>query len=446
MSKNTDKSTTNSENVVQFINESQVIEELGEATASTLFNPLVTWAKFVLTDDMPNGNRERVSVAEFDNIIKSGTHMPVKMAEGKIGQGHDNSKPLGVIAHIKKDIIEGRNVLVALAALWNDERESDISHLKQLMQNKEDINISWELKYGKRVQAEAGISDLLNVVMKAATIVARPAYQGRTRFLAIASAEDWSEDFITNLPDSSFLYLGDGQGKDLEGRTEPLERKFAYRYEDGTASVTRLNQIIEEEIPNSNLSSKTKKVILSAAKAVLKGVDNDGEVLLSENKQTEERTVDIEQLTQKLAEVEGKLAVALSQLQEKEEVLVSTKASIDTLAGEKTVLETEVTELREFKGTVEAEKAKTEKLGRIKSKFAEAGLSKDEQYFTDNEGLLIGLDENALNFMVQELSAFSKQDASASTRGTKIPNIPGSQGKTSDISELVKALKENKAK
>ena len=81
-------------NVVELLNDEEVKSEMGEAFASFMLNPTVTWAKFILTDDRKNANGERVPKEEFHNLLRTGVHMPVKMALGEISQGHPDTKPL----------------------------------------------------------------------------------------------------------------------------------------------------------------------------------------------------------------------------------------------------------------------------------------------------------------------------------------------------------------
>lgn len=333
---------------IKLLSDNEVTALIGEAEASVMLNPTVSWAKFVLTDDLPNGNKQRIPADEFDNIIKSGLHMPLKMAEGGIEDGHKFSKPLGVITHLRRIVEDGVNKVIALAALWNTERQADITRIKSLVEDGEEINVSWELAYGRSVANEGGIEDLRDVVLNAATIVAKPAYQGRTRFLAVAE-------------------------EDKEDKTEEVN--------------------VEE----------------------------------------------LERIKQELAELKAKYDAAVAQLQEKETALAS-------VAEEKKGLETELTSLREFKSNLEAEEAKAAKLVAIKTKFSEAGLTKDETYFAENEAMLLGLDEPALDFMVQELAAFSKNAEASSRSNPRIPNIPGEVGEDNSVKEMVKALRERKAK
>lgn len=454
MEENIDKTTTNSENVVLLDKDSEIREFLGDDSASILENPKVSWAKFVLTDDLPNGNRRRIPESEFDNIIKSGTFMPVKMAEGEIKPGHNDSKPIGVITNLKKVVEDGVNKIVALAALWSFERPEDVRLLKELHDADKPIDVSWELSFGDVQASEGGVVDYLDIVLKAATIVTRPAYKGRTRFLAFAAkSKNWSDLYIKNLPDSSFLVIEAGGELDSEGKTSPRElRHFPIKDEAGLINRNRLD-LTMEEIAQSNLSQNTLKVARKAVKAIVDRVDAGASLeeisftpYLSENTKMEDvKLENLEELNQQLQEAKTKLEAALAQLKEKEEAVATATASLESLTEEKGNLESELTSLREFKTQVESETAKAEKLLAIKAKFAEAKLDKDEEYFTEHEATLLNLSDSDLEFMIQELSAFSKESAEASLKNVNIPNLTNSNITAPSVSEIVTALRNRKA-
>ncbi len=190
----TDKSTKTSAKIVdmvQLIDENEVQSIMGEAFASFMLNPTVTWAKFILTDDGKNANGERIPKSEFQNLIVSGIHMPVKMAIGEISPGHPGTKPLGTITHLKEVATEnGGTAIVALAALWGQERPADIEFIKQRFAEKKSVDVSWEVLYEDATfNPETESMDLFGTVLRAATIVGNPAYEGRTTFLSIAATK-----------------------------------------------------------------------------------------------------------------------------------------------------------------------------------------------------------------------------------------------------------------
>lgn len=181
----------NSVNVVQFISEDEVKTELGESFASYMLNPIITWAKFILTDDRKNANGERVPESEFPNLLKTGIHMPVKMANGEISAGHPGTKPLGTITHLKVEKgMDGSSAIVAIAALWAQERPADVEFIKARFAEKQPVDVSWEILYEDATfNHETQSMDLNGTILRAATIVGNPAYQGRTPFLSIAATK-----------------------------------------------------------------------------------------------------------------------------------------------------------------------------------------------------------------------------------------------------------------
>lgn len=434
------KVSRNSGNQLQWISENEYPEEIKEAKAELTLNPHVRWAKFILTDDRPNGNNERVPLSEFDNLISTGVHMPIKMAEGKIAPGHDNATPIGVITNLKKEFVDGVNRIVGLAAMWLSERTSDIEYLKSRIDGGDPVDLSWELGASDKVLAPDGVWDWVGLHMKATTVVGNPAYQGRTRIIAMAAKND--DD---NLPDSAFLYVESGGEKDSEGRTTPRSlRHFPVKDDKGLYVQSKLEEVLAEakasQLPESVLGS-----VVSTATALLAKIEDGtsleeiGQAEIAapqENIVTEELTVELEA---RVKELEDKLAAAETSLKEKDDII----ASLNT---EKTAMASELEGLRTFKSEFDAEVAKAEKMESIKTKFAEAKLNKPSEYFSDNAEKLLKLDEASLDFMVQEFVAFSKLDAQASLEDeNKLPHFT-LEGGDIDVHEIAKALRERKSK
>lgn len=429
-------------NELKFIPTNELPDDILDAEASLMLNPYVRWAKFIMTDDQPNGNNERTPVEEFDNIIQSGIHMPIKMVEGKI-EGHPLATPIGVITHLKKEFVDGVNKIVGLAAFWLKERPSDVSYIKELIDEGEDVNLSWELGAQDRVLAPDGVYDWRGISVQATTVVKTPAYQGRTRIIAMAAkkkvenpVDKWSKEYVDNLPNSNFLYVGrDGS------------RLFPVKDDKGLYDEGKLRESLEEmgksNLPTPILRSLKATVTTLLGRinggASLEEISGDGSVPL-ENNFTEDDTVELEELKKRVAELEAELATAKASLQEKEDA----KAALEA---EKSGMETELAELRAFKKEIDDEVAKAEKLDGIKAKFAEAKLEKEDAYFTDNSEKLLNLDEAALDFMIQELSAFSAQASQKpeieKEEEIKVPNFSNEDG-VLDIHAIVNALKERK--
>lgn len=311
----------------------------GEAFASIVLNPTLRWMKFILTDDKPNGNKQRVPQEEFPNIIQTGKHMPIKMAEGEIADGHENARPIGVITNLK----QVKNRIEGLAALWSRERPEDIEYVLEQFESGSPPQISYEMPYTDSNYTEAGIEELGGVVLSAATFVKFPAYEGRTPVIAMASKEDAGES-DTNLEET---------------------------------------KVMDE----------------------------------------------LEKLQGQLDEANDKIKELETQLAEKSDAEAS--------------LNEEVTELREYKAEQERVAAEVEKLDAIEAKFSEAGIEKDDEYFTENKEMLLNLDETAIDFMVQEMVSFAKKQEDNKPdldNDDDIPPMTGDRSTPKDIKELAKAL------
>jgi len=295
-----------------------------EAFASVSLNPRYQWAKIVVTDDQPNVNKQKVPIEEFENLIKTGILSPIKMEYGKIA-GHEEAvaKPIGVISQM----VQESNKLIALAALWKREREEDITVLKKMYTDGTPPQVSWEISYAESEIDDDGVETLKGTILNGLAIVSRPAYAGRTPFVAMSS----------------------------------------------------------------------------------------------DNNEEETQVEELEQAKAKVAELETALSEKVVELEKKEE---------------------ELTALKEFKAEVEDKEAKAEKMKNILKKFEDAGISKEDTYFEENKEKLLGMSEELLDFMIQELVAFSENHAEASTKN-KIPNVPATSFNLSDPKELARALRES---
>lgn len=433
--KNNDKKDTNTQDVLQLLNKEDAEKQFGEAIASAVAtDQIITWAKFILTDDKPNGNKQRIPLEEFNNIIKTGIYKPVKMALGEIKDGHDDARPLGVITNLTK---EG-NKIVALAALWDHERTDDVENIKDMVNNGKPVNVSWEILYGNSVTKD-GVSDLLDTVLRAVTIVGIPAYAGRTQLLAVA-AKKWSPAYINKLPDTSFLL------KESDGT-----RYFAIRDDSGKIDPSRFDAVLEE-IANAPLPQNTLKGIRHQVKKLQAMVKADAsllELLGEEDYNTEDYTLDTKELENKVSELEAKLATATDEKLAKEKELADALALAEVANTSVKTLEEELAPLRAFRQEAEQLEQKAAKLSTIKSKFESLNLSKPDEYFSENAEKLLGLDENGLDFMLQEMVAFKSEDGgegSASLKKVVVPNIQAKHENLSDPKTLAAALRERNKK
>jgi len=149
-------------------------------------NPLLTWVRFVFTDDKPNANRQGISQDEFPNLIKSMAYMPITANfDSEFGlEGHSDARIIGVI---KAGQQEGDKV-VAVGAIYHDEFPDVVDFFKKEMSEGNRVDFSWEIRY-KDSEEKDGVEWLKSITTKAVTAVQHPAYEGRTPLVSI-SAKD----------------------------------------------------------------------------------------------------------------------------------------------------------------------------------------------------------------------------------------------------------------
>lgn len=314
--------------------------ELGDAFASVSLNPFIQWATIVVTDDLPNGNKERVPLDEYDNLIKSGVHAPIKMAEEEISEGHEEAygRPIGTITQL----VQEGNKLIALAALWKKERPEDIKLLKEMYSDGNPPNVSWEISFKEAELGEDGVTTLKGLYLNGLAVVGIPAYKGRTQFVAMSSKNKEKEDFS-----------------------------------------------VEE----------------------------------------------LEKLKTKVAELETSLDDLKKEIKEKNKTLAENDVELETL--------------REFKADTEKKNEEVEKFAAIKEKFSEAEIEKDDEYFEKKKEILLGLDENALDFMIQEMVAFSEltdESKAELKKKAKVPKLNTEKEVTLTPKELGQMLRDDKKK
>ncbi|KKN38974.1 hypothetical protein LCGC14_0748180 [marine sediment metagenome] len=156
-----------------------------EVVAAISRNPTLKWIKFVLTDDSPNANEQRIPKEEFANLVKTGVHMPIKMAQGFIREGHEFSVPIGSITNL----VERDNFVEGIAGLWQKEFPDEIELLKERASSDIKPQLSWEILYQSSTLDDNGIETFEGVMLEAATFVESPAYEGRTPVVVMASKQ-----------------------------------------------------------------------------------------------------------------------------------------------------------------------------------------------------------------------------------------------------------------
>jgi hypothetical protein len=107
----------------------------------------------------------------------------------------------------------------------------------------------------------------------------------------------------------------------------------------------------------------------------------------------------------------------------------------------------ELEQLKEYKREIEELKARVEKIEKIKTKFSESGVKKSSEYFDENIDRFLGMDEDTLDFMIQELVAFSgdsdddEDDESNESKSSRAPRIIDTDSKI-DVKAMLQYLKE----
>jgi hypothetical protein len=346
-----------------------------EATSAISVNPLVTFVKFILTDDKPNGNKQMVPKEEFANLIKSGIFMPLKMHLGEIKDGHSESFPIGVITQLKE---EGDRIL-GIAALWNKERPEDIELIKTKFANKEPLNLSWEIKYTQSELNETGIEILKDTALRAVTLVGLPAYGGRTPILAVASQE----------------------------------------------KIDKILKIVS----NLEISDDIKREL----QAELSGISN------KEEKNTEAE-LDEKEFNVQLDALNAKITQLTEDLRIKTEALAAKETELNSVSEE-------VASLKTYKADIEKKEKEVTRINEIKQKFSSVGIKKEDSYFAEKKDTLLALDEVQLDFIIQELVAFSstiKPPPDGKKPG--VPNVTNGEVAPSSPSELGRLLREELTK
>lgn len=207
----------NKNNVEVLITSLEILNPKEKSEAALGLNPTFLWARFVLTDDQPNGNKQRIPKSEFPNLIRSGLYTPIKMKAGQIGESHEESYPIGVVTVLREEKKGDVNLIVGLAALWSEERPEDVATIAERYANKKPLDVSWEISHSSQKEDEDGISILEGTLLTGTTLVKIPAYGGRT--------------FIDDL-----LYAGLNKGSNDENNEEDETLKEEKNFEELTAS------------------------------------------------------------------------------------------------------------------------------------------------------------------------------------------------------------------
>src|SRR4051812_48084854 len=118
-------------------------------------NPYLTKARFVFADNKGaptstgNGNLQGIEEEDFDEVIRTALHMPVKMnylGADNVGS-HRGSYVIGHISDMQKVTNGDTSQLVAEALLYAEEYPEEVTFLKDAFANKKAPGISYEIAY-----------------------------------------------------------------------------------------------------------------------------------------------------------------------------------------------------------------------------------------------------------------------------------------------------------
>jgi hypothetical protein len=145
-----------------------------------------------------------------------------------------------------------------------------------------------------------------------------------------------------------------------------------------------------------------------------------------EKKKMEELQAEIAELKKTIEQLQASLAEKETTLAEKDSALASQTD--------------ELTQLRAYKEEKEKKEQEELKMAAIKTKFADAGIEKDETYFTEKRENFLKLEDPEIDFLLQELVSFKPKETSESS--AKIPNLTSISQIPNDPVELGKLLRE----
>ena len=176
-------------NLESLVSDFELLATNNEEFASVSLNPNFNWAKVVITDNLPNGNKKRIREDEFDNLIRTGLYAPFKMGKEIADHADANGHTVGAITAIKKL----GNQLIGLVALWPKEHPQEVETLLEMSKSGTKPQVSWEIGYEKASLQEDGFIDLIGCNLNALCVVEKPAYKGRTAILEMASQQEPTE-------------------------------------------------------------------------------------------------------------------------------------------------------------------------------------------------------------------------------------------------------------
>jgi hypothetical protein len=233
------KTTNIVTDIVQLNIEKDKFDLPKEVLAAISKNPTLRWIKFILTDDAPNANNQRIPKEEFSNLVQTGIHMPIKMSQGYIREGHEYAVPIGSIT----SLVERKSFVEGIAGLWGKEYPGEVELLKELSASDEEKpQLSWEILYTDSEMENDGVEAFSGTALAAATVVGMPAYEGRTPITLMASKESNSDYRIK----TEELHTMEEELKKLQSRVDVLEKENE-TLEDSLASLKEEHDTLKAE-------------------------------------------------------------------------------------------------------------------------------------------------------------------------------------------------------
>lgn len=297
----------------KFTNFESAIAEITDVPSEGFSHPFLTKIKFIFADNRGNANNQGIEEEDFDAIIQSSIHMPIKIRYTHAGAGgHDMAIPIGHITTMAKTVAEDRSELVGEALLYNEEFPDEIEYLKEKHAEGQAPGISWELSYQDSV-VKNGINWLKGAITRAATFVKFPAYGSRTTLLAIAERQNDAE-FIEALQTliNEWASDKDGINPDDKGGIDVNEEELKELQTKLAEALARVADL-EGQLTESN----TK---LEEATATI--------TTLSEENTTFKRTALLNERTAKLVEAGIKVETDQDKLAQKQEIWLAMSPEI----------------------------------------------------------------------------------------------------------------------
>lgn len=345
----------------------------GYAIAEASDNPFQTKLSLILTDFLPNRNKQAISQAEANNIIKSALIAPLKINfDGESYSGHKNAIPIGAIASAYEGDDNGNPVIKGDAVIWNDLYPDVKDHIKQAFA--EGVGTSWEIYYDDSETDDNGVQWLKGCIFAGTCIVETPAYgPTRTRLLAIAES--------------------------LQKNNEEIMAKS-----ESGADVTTL----QTDIYN------VMEVIGSLYNGLYEMLDQSYEL------EAQLSTTDMPAMAEQLTKL-------LSSIQSTFESLKSKAASAETLELSLSEVTTELNTLKDSIAVAEQAKALAEKESKRSSALSDVGLD-----FEAKKDFYMGMAEDLFETYLSDMKAIKGSKAVAETR-TVIPE-PTTTNDSGDVS------------